>query len=80
MTTDDVFKRRPPAIQLGNVSAVVTAVTPTGIYATPEGQPDDHPVGPCRGPRTTGGRQITPGMHVLVAFAGTVPWIIAVDS
>lgn len=80
MSFEDVAKRRPAAVVLQPVSAVVTGVTPEAIYATPEGQPDDSPVGPCRGAKTTEGRAITPGMHVLIVFAGSVPWIVAVDS
>ena len=79
-TLDDLMGGRPPAVQLETVSGIVTAVTPSGLFVAPEGQPEDQPVGPCRGARTSEGRPIVTGMHVLVTFAGGVPWIIAVDS
>ena len=80
MSLEDVAKRRPPAVALPPVSAVITGVTAEAIYATPIGNPDASPVGPCRGPRTTEGRAISIGMHVLLVFTGSVPWIVAVDS
>lgn len=80
MTFENAARRRPPAVPLPPVSAVITAVNPNGVFATPEGQPDAHPVGPCRGPRTIGDRQIAPGMHVLLIFADSTPWIAAIDT
>ncbi|WOF23850.1 hypothetical protein N8K70_03980 [Microbacterium betulae] len=80
MTVDDLVRRRPPTVQLPPTSAVVTAVTEAGVFATPTGQTADHPVGPCRGPRVTASGPLAPGMHVLLVFTSTGPWIVSVDE
>lgn len=81
MSIDDVAKRRTPAVTLTPVTAIITAVTEAGVLATPIGGTTDHPVGPCRGPRTTNtGTALAAGMHVLLVFTTTGPWIVAVDE
>ncbi|WP_156759569.1 hypothetical protein [Microbacterium karelineae] len=80
MSVDDVIRRRPPAVPLEPVSGIVTAVSDAGILVTPIGQSTDHPIGPCRGPRTIDSTPIAPGMHVLVVFTTTGPWIVSVDG
>lgn len=80
MSIDDVIRRRPPAVRLDPVAAVITAVTEAGVFATPVGQPSDHPVGPCRGAHSPGTGAPPPGTHVLIVFAGTVPWIVSIDK
>lgn len=79
MSFDDLIRRRAPGVQLDPVTAVVTAVTDAGVFATPVGQSSDHPVGPCRGAHTPGVGPLAPGAHVLIIFAGAVPWIVSVD-
>lgn len=79
MSIDDVIRGRPPAVTLAPVTAVITAVTETGVFATPVGQPAEHPVGPCRGAYTPTTGALAAGMHVLLVFVGAVPWIVAVD-
>lgn len=80
MTLDDLVRRRPPSVQLDPVDGVVSAVSGAGVFITPVGQRTDHPIGPCRGPRTVGSTPISPGMHVLVVFTATGPWIVSVDE
>jgi hypothetical protein len=80
MTLEDLVRRRAPAVPLAPTDAVITAVSEAGVLATPIGQSSDHPVGPCRGPRTVGGRPIAPGAHVLLVFTTSGPWIVSVDE
>lgn len=96
MGLDDVRRRRTPPVQLAPVTAMVTAVSEAGVFVTPLGQSEEHPIGPCRGIRTRPVtvtpdpdtdalliNYLTPlpvGVHVLVMFTSTGPWIIAVDE
>ncbi|MGX9348167.1 hypothetical protein [Microbacterium sp. KNMS] len=80
MSLDDLVRRRSPAVPLAPTDAVVTAISEAGVFATPVGQSSDHPVGPCRGPRATASGPIAPGMHVLLVFTSTGPWIVSVDE
>ena len=80
MVMNPVPARTPPAATTAFTARVVRSDT-TGVWVTPLGDDQRHPIGPCRGahaPDGAGGwQQLPAGVLVLLVLTADGPWVAA---